>query len=209
MYLSGSQCFRLAIMASGRGSNMESILDAIDEGSLQMRPAVVISDKQGAQALKKARDRGITCEVLPFEDYDGRDDYGRAILDVLGDYEVEVVALAGFMRVLSEVIVHGFEGPIFNIHPSLLPAFRGLNAQKQALQQGVKVSGCTVHFVDEGVDTGPIILQAVVPVYQDDDVESLSLRILKWEHRLYPRALRLWGEDRLQLSEGRVRILDE
>ncbi|MFO8060360.1 MAG: phosphoribosylglycinamide formyltransferase [Bacillota bacterium] len=205
--MADAESMRLAVMASGRGSNLEAILNAADSGALDMEIALVVSDQGDAPALDRARRARVPSEVLEFSS--APDAYGRQLLRLLGEYQIDVVALAGFMRVLPGSFLQTFPGDVLNIHPSLLPAFPGLNAQAQALEYGVRVSGCTVHFVDEGVDTGPIILQAAVPVGADDDEESLSRRILRWEHRLYPRALQLYAEGRLCRQGRRVRILND
>ncbi len=195
---------RLAVLASGRGSNLAAILDAASTGRLDMEVAVVISDQPQAAALEHGRRADIPSEVLEFDGHP--DTYGRRLTRLCESYEVDVVALAGFMRIIPAGFLEAFPGEVFNIHPSLLPAFPGLNAQRQALEYGVRISGCTVHFVDAGVDTGPIILQVPVPVYTDDDEETLSARILEWEHRLYPRALQLYAEGRLKKHGRRVKI---
>ncbi len=199
--------FRLAVLASGRGSNLGAILDAVSSGDLDMEVALVASDQGEAPALERARGAGVAVQVL--EVPSDRHAFGESLLRLLEAYRIDVVALAGFMRVLPASFLAAFPGDVLNIHPSLLPAFPGLDAQAQALEYGVKVSGCTVHFVDEGVDTGPIILQAVVPVDPEDDVDCLSRRILRLEHRLYPQALALYAERRLQRQGRRVRIRND
>ncbi len=197
----------LAVFASGRGSNLQAIMEAIANGKLDMELVLVLSDQPDARALDRARRAGVATEVLPFTgDAEG---YGEKLLRYLAPYSVDVIALAGFMRIVPPNFLRDFPGDIVNIHPSLLPAFPGLDAQEQAVDYGVRVSGCTVHFVDEGVDTGPVILQASVPVYASDDEDTLSARILRWEHRLYPRALQLYAEDRLKRCGRKVKILDE
>jgi len=197
----------LAVFASGRGSNLQAIMEAIANGKLDMELVLVLSDQPDARALDRARRAGVATEVLPFTgDAEG---YGEKLLRYLAPYSVDVIALAGFMRIVPPNFLRDFPGDIVNIHPSLLPAFPGLDAQEQAIDYGVRVSGCTVHFVDEGVDTGPVILQASVPVYASDDEDTLSARILRWEHRLYPRALQLYAEDRLKRCGRKVKILDE
>ncbi len=205
--MADAQRMRLAVFASGRGSNLGAILEAARAGALDMVVALVVSDQAEAPALERAREVQVPAEVLEFtSDHDA---YGERLLRVLEAHRIDAVALAGFMRVLPASFLAAFPGDVFNIHPSLLPAFPGLHAQAQALEYGVKVSGCTVHFVDEGVDTGPVILQTAVPVYEHDDVDDLSGRILRWEHRLYPRALQLYAEGRLQKQGRRVRILND
>lgn len=196
---------RLAVLLSGRGSNFEAIADRIAKGLLEAEIAVVVSNRPEARGLAIARERGIHAVVLPSKGLD-REAYDRSLLEELRKYDVDLVCLAGYMRLLSAGFVREFAQRILNIHPSLLPAFPGLDAQHQALEYGVKLSGCTVHFVDEYLDAGPVLLQAAVPVYDDDTVESLSARILKEEHRIYPEAIRivLRGDYRI---EGRRVVL--
>ena len=195
----------LAILLSGRGSNLEAIADRIVKGSLEAGIAVVISNRPEARGLAVARERGIHAVVIPSKGLD-REAYDRSLVEELRKYDVDLVCLAGYMRILSAGFVREFPQRILNIHPSLLPAFPGLDAQHQALEYGVKLSGCTVHFVDEYLDAGPVLLQAAVPVYDDDTEESLSARILKEEHRIYPEAIRivLRGDYRI---EGRRVVL--
>lgn len=200
---------RLAVLASGRGSNFEAICQAIDEGRLDARVVVLISDKPDALALERARKRGIKALYIDPGLYTSRDEYEKALVKACQEAEADLVVLAGYMRLLGKTFLSEYSLRTVNIHPALLPAFPGLHAQKQALEYGVRFSGCTVHFVDEGVDTGPIILQAVVPVYFDDTVETLEVRILKEEHRIYPQALQLIAEGRVVVEGRRVRILGE
>ena len=178
---------RLGILLSGRGSNFEAIADRI-AGGLEAEIAVVISNRPEARGLEVARQRGLNAVCLPSKGLD-REVYDREVVAELRRNRVELVCLAGFMRLLSAYFIREFPERILNIHPSLLPAFPGLDAQYQALHHGVKITGCTVHFVDEGLDAGPIVLQAAVPVLDDDSVESLSARILKEEHRIYSEAI--------------------
>lgn len=196
---------RIGVLASGRGSNLQAIIDSINERRLDAEIVIVISDVRDAQALVRARRAGIRAHYV--EPGATRARLGKqneqAIIDLLEESRVGLIALAGFMRILSPEFVRHFSGRIMNIHPSLLPSFPGLRVQKKALEYGVKYSGCTVHFVDEGVDTGPIIIQAAVPVLEGDTEESLSQRILKEEHRIYTEAIRLFGEGRLKI-EGRT-----
>jgi phosphoribosylglycinamide formyltransferase-1 len=192
------------VLASGRGSNLQAIIAAIEAGRLEARLAVVISDRSDAQALDRARKHGAKAAFVDPKAYGGREAFDRALLAIFEEHRVELVCLAGFMRILTPSFVKTFAGRTMNIHPALLPAFPGLHAQRQALERGVKVSGATVHFVDEGVDTGPIILQATVPVREDDTEETLSARILAEEHRLYPRAIQLFAEGRLAIVGRRV-----
>jgi phosphoribosylglycinamide formyltransferase-1 len=181
---------RLAILLSGRGSNFEAIADNIASGKLHAEIAVVIANRPEARGLEIARQRGFPAVCLPSKGLD-REVYDRQLVEELKSKQVDLVCLAGFMRLLSAHFVREFPQRILNIHPSLLPAFPGLDAQYQALQHGVKIAGCTVHFVDENLDAGQIILQAAVPVLDDDTVESLSARILKEEHRIYSEAIQL------------------
>ncbi|MGH7209393.1 MAG: phosphoribosylglycinamide formyltransferase [Nitrospiraceae bacterium] len=191
---------RLGVLASGRGTNLQAIIDAIEAGTLDARIAVVISNKQEAQALERARRHGLTGVLLdpkPFaHESNSREAYDRAILDVLQKHEVELIALAGYMKIVTPVLIAAYPDRIMNIHPSLLPAFPGLEAQKKAVDWGVKIAGCTVHFVSEGVDEGPIIIQATVPVLPGDTADTLSALILTQEHRIYPRAIQLYAEGR-------------
>jgi phosphoribosylglycinamide formyltransferase 1 len=179
----------LGILISGRGSNLQAIIDAIAAGQLHARIAVVLSNKPGAGGLDRARAAGIETVVLSHRDYPAREDYDRAIVAELRARGVELVCLAGFMRLLSAAFVESFPNAILNVHPSLLPAFPGVDAQRQALEHGVRVTGATVHLVTPELDAGPIVVQAAVPVEDDDTVESLSARILGEEHRLYPEAI--------------------
>ncbi len=181
----------LGILISGRGSNLQAILDAIREGRLGARVGIVISNVAGAPGLERARAAGVPTAVLSHEDFASREEYDEALVERLRAHEVELVCLAGFMRLLSPVFVRSFPGRILNVHPSLLPAFPGLHAQRQALEYGVKVTGATVHVVDEELDHGPILLQRAVPVLEGDDEGSLSARILEQEHRIYPEAIAL------------------
>ncbi len=194
--------FRLAVLASGRGSNLQALLDAqADPG----HPAVVVrvlSDVEDAPALDRARRAGVEAVWVDPR----RGNFNRQLGREIEKADAGLICLAGYMRVLSEAVVARFRGGIVNIHPSLLPAFPGLRAQRKALRAGVRVAGCTVHFVDEGVDTGPIILQAAVPVLPDDDEESLSRRILRYENRIYPLAVRLIAGGRVRLEGRRVTI---
>jgi phosphoribosylglycinamide formyltransferase 1 len=181
---------RLGILISGRGSNMEAIAASIERGELDAAIAVVISNRADAPGLEIARRRGLNAIAIPSRGLD-REIYDRMLVDALRQYQVDLVCLAGFMRLLSAVFIRGFPNRILNIHPSLLPAFPGLDAQRQAFEHGVKITGCTVHFVDEDLDAGPIVLQRAVAVRDDDTVDSLSARILAEEHRAYSDAIRI------------------
>lgn len=198
---------RLAVLASGRGSNLQAIIDAIEQRRLQAVLAVVISNKAEAQALERARKHGAPAVFLdPKATPPGREAYDVAILEHLRKHDVGLVALAGYMKIVTRILIDPYADRIMNIHPSLLPSFPGLAAQQQALDWGTKMSGCTVHFVEEGVDMGPIIQQAAVPVLEGDTAESLEARILEQEHRIYPEAIQLFAEGRLTVEGRRVRI---
>lgn len=179
---------RLGILISGRGSNLAAIADAIAEGRLKAEIAIVISNKPDAPGLTLARQRGLKALALPSKGVP-REDYDRRLAAELRAARVDLICLAGYMRLLTPAFVADFRGRILNIHPSLLPAFPGLQAQRQAIEHGVKISGCTVHLVDEGLDSGPIVMQAAVPVLGEDTAETLAARILKEEHRIYPEAI--------------------
>ena len=200
----------LGVLVSGRGSNLQAILDAIHAGRLPLaKVGVVISDNPEAKALLRVRGMGIPTVVLERKAFADRAAYETALADELERHQVDLVVLAGFMRILSSCFIQRFPGAILNIHPSLLPAFPGLDAQGQALRYGVKVAGCTVHFVDEGMDSGPIILQEAVPVELGDTTQTLADRILHVEHRLYPRAIALFCEERLEIEGRQVHIRSE
>jgi phosphoribosylglycinamide formyltransferase-1 len=199
----------LGVLASGRGSNLEAILAACARPAFPARVAVVISDRERALALEHARAAGVEALWVNPKDFSDREAFDLALVQELRARGVGLVCHAGFMRILSPAYVRAFAGRALNIHPSLLPAFPGLHAQRQALDHGAKVSGATVHFIDEGVDTGPIVLQAAVPVEPADTEETLSARILAEEHRLYPEAIRLFAEGRLHIQGRRVMVLPE
>ncbi len=194
---------KIAVLVSGRGSNLQAIMDSIEKGYIKNAAInLVISNKANAYALERARNHGINAVFLDPDEY-GRDEYDRAILNVLNQYDTDLLLLAGYFRILGSEIIKAYRNRIMNIHPSLLPAFKGLHAQKQAFEYGVKVAGCTVHFVDEGLDSGPIILQSCVPVLPGDTEETLTARILEQEHIIYPEAVRLFTEGKLKI-EGRT-----
>ncbi len=195
----------IGILLSGRGSNFEAIARNVAAGKIPAKIALVISNREQAPGLERARAMGLKTLFIPSKGKD-REVYDGEVVAALRDAQVDLVCLAGFMRILSPVFVRAFPGRILNIHPALLPAFPGLDAQKQALDYGVKFTGCTVHIVDEGMDTGPIVLQAVVPVLDDDTEETLSARILKEEHRIYSEAVCLMIEDKVRI-EGRRTVL--
>lgn len=199
----------IGVLVSGRGSNLQSIMDQIAAGELPVKIGIVISDKTNAYALERARLAGIPSLVVERKNYPDKAAFEAAIDAALREANVELVVLAGFMRILGSGFVRAWSGRVMNIHPALLPSFPGLDAQEQALAYGAKVSGCTVHFVDEGVDSGPVILQQAVPVLSDDTEDTLAERILVQEHRLYPEAIKLWAQGRLAVSGRRVTITGE
>lgn len=201
-----SKRLRLAVLASGRGSNFMAIYEAIQKGELQADIGVLISDQARAEALQKARDAGIEALHINPGDHSGRNEYEGEIVRILQTRDIDVVVLAGYMRLVGKVLLDAYKMRILNIHPALLPSFPGLHAHRQAIDYGVKFSGCTVHFVDEGMDTGPIIKQAVVPVFANDSEASLADRILIEEHRIYSQALQLLAEGRVFLKERTVHI---
>ena len=192
--------FKLAVLVSGRGSNLQAIIDSIDREELDAHLSIVISNTKNAMALKRAEKHGIKTIFIDPSTYLNSKEYDKALVLKLKEFSIDLICLAGYMRILGEEVIQTFKKKIINIHPSLLPAFPGLNAQKQAINHGVKFSGCTVHFVDSGVDSGPIILQTVVPVYDNDDEKSLSKRILEQEHYLYPKAIKIIQEKKIRLN---------
>jgi phosphoribosylglycinamide formyltransferase-1 len=193
----------LGVLASGRGSNFQAIIDAIEGGRLNAEVKLLVVDNPEAFAIERARKHSIEYLSVDPGSFPSKDDFFRKLAEELKARGVELVILAGFMRMVRKPLIDAFPYRIMNIHPALLPSFRGLHGQKQAVDYGVRISGCTVHFVDEGMDTGPVIIQAAVPVSPDDTEESLSGRILKLEHRIFPEAIRLFAEGRLRV-EGRV-----
>ena len=198
---------RVSVLASGRGSNFQAIIDSVESGRLEVTIASLITDNPQAYAIERAERAGIPVQLVDFASYAKRSGYEAALLQAMEDSSADLFVLAGYMRILEGMVVRRFLGRLINIHPALLPSFPGLHAQEQALRHGVKISGCTVHFVDEGMDTGPIILQRCVPVLDDDDEESLSARILAQEHIALPEAIGLFCEGRLKIEGRRVRIL--
>jgi len=201
-----SRLLRVGVLASGRGSNLQALLDAGSRADYPARVVVVVSDREDARALARARAAGVSSLFVNPKDHGDRAAYDAVLTKTLEHHEVGLVCLAGFMRILSPVFVRAWQGRLMNIHPSLLPAFPGLHAQRQALDHGVRIAGATVHFVDEGVDTGPIVLQAAVPVEATDTEETLAARILIEEHRIYPEAVRLFAEGRLHVTGRQVSI---
>ena len=203
---------KLAILISGRGSNMKSILEEIEKQSIPIKPTVVISNKPTADGLDIAKKLGIQTEIIESKGFEGsRSEYDQKIIQMLNKYNItpknSLICLAGFMRILSPEFIKKFENRILNIHPSILPAFPGLDAQKQAIEAGVNHSGCTVHFVDEGVDTGPIIVQETVKIKNDDTEETLSKRILAKEHKAYVKAVKLIAEKKINVTGRKVKFL--
>ncbi len=199
---------KFGVLASGSGSNLKAILDACRAGRVAADPALVLSNVATAKALQRAQDAGVPTEVVDHKTFPDRASFEQAMLEVLARHGVELVCLAGFMRLLSPLFIRAYEGRILNIHPSLLPAFPGMHGPRQALEAGVRFAGCTVHFVDEGTDTGPIVMQAVVPVLPGDDEAALAARILAQEHRIYPAAIDLLARGAVRL-EGRRVVVDE
>jgi phosphoribosylglycinamide formyltransferase-1 len=197
---------RIGVLASGTGTNLQAIIDSAMAGRIPAEVRAVISDVPGAMALDRARRHGIAAVAIERKDFSANAEFERRILSALCEHGVELVCLAGYMRIVGPTLLREFEGRMINIHPALLPSFPGLHAQRQALEHGVKVAGCTVHFVDEETDHGPIICQAAVPVLEGDTHESLAERILAEEHRIYPEAIRLFAEGRLTIEGRRVRI---
>jgi phosphoribosylglycinamide formyltransferase 1 len=201
-----SDLVNIGVLISGSGTNLQSILDACAGGKMKARVVCVISNKADAYGLERARKAGIPALHLDHRAHAGREAYDEALVATLREFGVQLVVMAGFMRIITSVLLEAFPMAVMNIHPALLPAFPGLHAQRQALEYGVKVAGCTVHFVDPGTDTGPIIIQAAVPLVEGDTEETLSARIQKEEHRIYPEAIRLFAEGQLSVAGRTVAI---
>ena len=197
---------RIAVLASGRGSNFQAVIEAIAAGRILAVCVALITDNPNAYAIERAEKAGVPVLVLDYASFPSKGAYEHALLAAMQKQKADLFVLAGYMRILGTAIVQAFPQKIVNIHPALLPSFTGLHAQQQALQYGVRVAGCTVHFVDENLDCGPIILQKCVPVLKDDDEDSLAERILIEEHKCYPEAIRLFCEDRLKITGRNVRI---
>jgi len=197
----------IAVVASGRGSNFQAIIDAIKNGTIPAECVALITDNPKAYAIERAQKAGIPCRIIDYATFPSREVYERSLLVAMQETGADLFVLAGYMRILGSSIVRAFPGKMINIHPALLPSFTGLHAQRQAVQHGVKVAGCTVHFVDESLDGGPIILQKCVPVLETDDEDALAERILEHEHVAFPEAIRLFCEDRLVIDGRKVRIL--
>jgi phosphoribosylglycinamide formyltransferase-1 len=200
---------KIGVLVSGNGSNLQSLIDRCMDGAIPARVACVISNNANAFALERARNHGIPALHLDHRLFSCREAYDEALVDALREHGVRLVALAGFMRIITPVLIDAFPHAIMNIHPALLPSFPGLHAQREALNHGVKLTGCTVHFVDRGTDTGPIICQAAVPVMEGDTEEPLSARIQVEEHRIYPMAVKLFAEGRLKVEGRKVIIAEE
>ncbi len=201
------ELLKLGVLISGRGSNLNAIIEAIKNNTLNAKICVVISNNSKAYGLRLAEKNQLPAKLVDPKSFTTYVEYEKAILNYLNQYQVDLVILAGYMKILGKTIISAFPNKIMNIHPALLPAFKGLHAQKQAVEAGVKWSGCTVHFVNEDLDAGPIILQEVVPVLPNDDEDSLSTRILEKEHRIYPQAIQLYAEDKIRIRNNRVLIL--
>ncbi len=200
---------KIGILASGRGSNLQAIIDAVERGDVDAEISVILSNKENAQALERGKKHNIECAFVDPKASPDKESFDREMSRRLKEKQVDLVCLAGYMRILGAEFIETFQGRILNIHPSLLPDFPGLFPQQQALDAGVKVSGCTVHFVELAVDAGPIVLQSAVPVKDSDGVDELAQRILEQEHIIYPRAIQLFLENRLTVSGGRVLIKDD
>jgi len=197
---------RLGVLASGGGTNLQSIIDRCEDGSLDAEIALVLCNNPEAGALQRAERHRLPTLCIDHRGFASREAFDRAVVAALQQHGVELVVLAGFMRLITPIFLAAFPQRIINIHPALLPAFPGLHVQRKALDYGARFAGCTVHFVDDGVDTGPIIIQAVVPVLEDDSEETLSARILEQEHRIYPRAIQLIADGRVRIEGRRVKI---
>jgi phosphoribosylglycinamide formyltransferase 1 len=197
---------RIAVLASGRGSNFQAVIEAVTAGRIPAACVALITDNPRAYAIERAQKANVPVIVLDYTSFPSKKAYEDALLAAMQQQKADLFVLAGYMRILGTAIVQAFPGKIVNIHPALLPSFTGLHAQRQAVAYGVKVAGCTVHFVDENLDCGPIILQKCVPVLKDDDEDSLAERILIEEHKCYPEAIRLFCEDQLEMSGRTVRI---
>lgn len=196
----------IVILISGRGSNMEALITARDKGELPVNIAAVISNKADAKGLETAAKAGIATRVLEHKAFASREAFDTALQALIDEFAPDLVVLAGFMRILTPDFVRHYEGRMFNIHPSLLPAFPGLHTHQRALAEGVRIHGCTVHFVTAELDHGPVVIQAAVPVLADDDEDRLAARVLQEEHRIYPQAVRWFAEGRLHLVDGRVQV---
>ena len=197
----------IAVFVSGRGTNLQSIIDAIESGKLDAEIKLVISNRSKAYALKRCEKHGIPYEVIPSKNYKDPEEWGKALIEAVKRSGAELIVLAGFMKIVPPNFIKAFENRIINIHPSLLPAFRGLDAQKQAFDYGVTITGCSVHLVTPELDAGPIIAQAAVPVLPNDTAQTLANRILEHEHRIYPQVIQWFAEDRVKVDNGKVIVL--
>ncbi|MBN2515049.1 MAG: phosphoribosylglycinamide formyltransferase [Deltaproteobacteria bacterium] len=198
----------IGILVSGSGSNFQSIIDQIEQGNLDASIKVVVSNNPDAYALERAKKHNIPAVVIDHNNFNDRNEFDQEMIDVLNSYSVELVIMAGFMRILTPLFIKAFPMRIMNIHPAILPSFQGIHAQERAFDYGVKFSGCSVHFADEGVDTGPVIIQSVVPVYNDDTAETLQQRILREEHRIFPQAIQFYAEGKLEIIGRKVIVKD-
>lgn len=198
----------IAVFISGSGTNLQSIIDNVENGKVDAKIALVLSNEPDAYGLVRAERHNIPTAVINHIDYKTRDDFDKAVIDLLENYDVDLICLAGFMRLLTPILLKKYSKRVINIHPAILPSFAGSHGQEDAFEYGVKFSGCTVHLVDEGVDTGPIIIQAVVPVMQDDTIETLKERILAQEHKIYPQAIQYFAEGRVEVKGRKVVIKD-
>lgn len=196
----------IGVLVSGSGSNLQSIINSIEQGRLDAEIKIVVCNVRDAYALQRAKNHSLPTAVVSHEDFETREAFDGEIVRILQAMGVELVVMAGFMRIITPVLLQAYPENIMNIHPALLPSFPGMHAQRQAVDYGVRFSGCTVHFVDLGVDSGPIIIQAIVPVYDEDTEETLSERILKEEHRIYPQAIQFFATGRIQRKNRRVMI---
>ncbi|WP_291323424.1 phosphoribosylglycinamide formyltransferase [Desulfonatronospira sp.] len=200
--------YKIAVLISGSGSNLQAIIDRIEQNVLDARITRVISNKPGVAGLERAERHGLSTTVIEHKDYPSREDFDAALVRTIKDSGAEGVILAGFMRIITPVLINAFPGNILNIHPSIQPAFPGVHAQKQAAEYAVKLSGCSIHFVDEKMDHGPIIIQAAVPALAGDDEKSLGSRILALEHRIFPQAVQWLAQNRLEINGRTVNVLN-
>lgn len=196
----------IGVLVSGSGTNLQAIIGSIEAGQIDGKICIVVSDNLDAYALKRAGKHNIETRYINFKEFNNREEYDKKIISILKEKDCDLVVLAGYMKILTPYFINAYKNKIMNIHPALLPSFPGLHVQKKAIAHGVKVSGCTVHFVDEGLDSGPIILQKAVKVKEDDSEESLTKRILKEEHNIYPRAIQLFALGRLMIKGRKVFI---
>lgn len=196
----------IGVLVSGSGTNLQAIIEAIEAGKIKGKICMVISDNSDAYALKRANKHNIETQYINYKEFNDREEYDKIIVSALKERDCDLVVLAGYLKILTPYFINAYKNKIMNIHPALLPSFPGLHVQKEAIDHGVKVSGCTVHFVDEGLDSGPIIIQRAVEVKKDDTEETLTKRILKEEHQIYPRAVQLFTQGRLTIKGRRVII---